>query len=217
MLCTATLSLSLPAKNELQLQFRRERQFRKGGTIAGGTLVTAGATLGTAVGIFDPTIILASMAAIASVAVVNTVSHNEDREPLDESQLEVKESEIPGAGMGMFARTNIPEGTYLMEYRGERFSESDYFERYPDGQGRYVAEIEGFFPWNEATYLDAVDATKTNLARYMNSQEDANVVWKKQRVGPQAGKMFMYSSRDVCAGEELCFDYGEQYWDAVVE
>jgi SET domain-containing protein len=60
--------------------------------------------------------------------------------------------------------------------------------------------------------VDAVDVTKSNLARYhMNSQEDANVVWKKQRVGPQAGKMFFYTCRDVRAGEELCFNCGEQY------
>jgi len=38
-------------------------------------------------------------------------------------------------------------------------------------------------------------------------------VWKKQQFGKQAGRMYFYTIRDVLEGEELLFDYGNEYWE----
>ena len=70
-------------------------------------------------------------------------------------------------------------------------------------------------------YIDGADPSKSGLARYMNSlpKEDIgnNVSWRKQRYGPQAGRMHFYTTKQVNEGDELCFEYGSNYWDAVQE
>ena len=150
---------------------------------------------------------------------------------------EVKQSTIPSAGLGLFAAAEIPADTYLFDYEGEVLSEEQYFERYPDGQGCYVAVIDEQIPlslpwiaskWTEPIYIDGIDQAKSNMARYMNSKskvgerthtsngdgDGPNVRWKKQRYGSQSGSMHFYTLRDVKSGDELCFDYGRNYWDA---
>jgi SET domain-containing protein len=47
-------------------------------------------------------------------------------------------------------------------------------------------------------------------------RDAANVAWRKQRRGPRRA-MHFYTTRPVRAGEELCFDYGEEYWAALQE
>ena len=58
----------------------------------------------------------------------------------------------------------------------------------------------------------------SNQARWMNhaSGSDANVSWKKQRQGPQPA-MHFYTTVPIRAGDELCFDYGDEYWAALGE
>ena len=201
--------------------------------------------------------------------------------PMDDTCFEVKESNIPNAGLGLFATCDIPKGQYFMNYEGEMINEQEYFsnERYPNGDSKYVAEIPSFsisncnileylqyISWfylvnqingekknndyNEPIYIDAIDPNKSNLARYMNSlpllqtslvsndddtNKHANVIWKKQRkiniefdttrqidgnmkvnVTIDACMKF-YTCRNIQEGDELCYDYGSQYWDVYNE
>mmetsp|Transcript_10418 Transcript_10418/g.20979 ORF Transcript_10418/g.20979 Transcript_10418/m.20979 type:complete len:312 (+) Transcript_10418:85-1020(+) len=219
-------------------QVRSSRHFRHVGILVGSTVLLSAASLGVAVDMIDPTFVLAPIIVALLYFVFNTLSYNEPSDPLPEHYFEVKESTIPSAGLGLFASAEIPCGTYLFDYEGDILSEELYFVRYPDGEGRYVAVIDEKVPlplpgkwakWTEPKYIDGVDPATSNLARYMNSKSKSgtrcddgaddgpNVIWRKQRYDDQSGSMHFYTSCDVEAGDELCFDYGDNYWDAVVQ
>lgn len=200
------------------------RQFRQSGVLLGGTFLSASIGVGAVANVLDPVLILITVTAIVVWFIMNTLKYNETSRPLPDTFFEVRKSQIPNAGSGLFALKEILEGTYLMDYGGEILSEEEYFRRYPTGQGRYVASIPEAIPLpefgklSEPTYIDGIDPSKSNLSRFMNSkstQDGANVVWKKQRFGFRA--MHFYAAEDLSAGDELCFDYGADYWDAVIE
>ena len=54
------------------------------------------------------------------------------------------------------------------------------------------------------------------MARWMNHAPatNANVYWKKQRRGENKAMHFS-ALRAIGPSEELCFDYGSDYWDAL--
>jgi hypothetical protein len=212
-------------------QVKGSRYLRHLGILLGSSLFLTSAL------IIDPGILLTLVIGAATFFYVNTQRHNEESEPLQDSCFEVRESTIRDAGMGLFAAEAIAPNKYLFAYEGERLDEDAYFSRYPDGQGRYVAVIDEQLPilplaslvkedesalkntlrrLSEPTYIDAIDPDRSNLARYMNSNSiNPNVVWTKQRFGRQAGTMHFYTIDKVEVGNELFFDYGANYWDAV--
>lgn len=218
-------------------EVKASRYFRHLGILAGTGLFLTSALLGSLIGIVDPAFILALVIGASACFYVNTQRFNEESEPLPNSSFEVRESTIPGAGLGLFAAEAIPPNKYLFAYEGERLDEDVYFNRYPDGQGRYVAVIDEQLPvlplvsmlqddrstlrgtlehLSEPTYVDGIDESKSNLARFMNSNSnDPNIRWTKQRFGKQCGTMHFYTIDEVEVGEELLFDYGSNYWDAV--
>lgn len=205
-------------------EVQSSRRFRQSGVLLGGTVLSLALFLGITAKIFDPVPVLIVTTTIIAYFISNTLNYNETSPPLPDSFFEVRKSEIPNSGNGLFARKEIAKGTYLMDYVGEVLSEGEYFQRYPTGQGRYVACISESIPFpdfgklSEPTYIDGIDASQSNLARYMNSkriEEGANVFWKKQRFGNRA--MHFYAAQDVTAGDELCFDYGSNYWDAIIQ
>ena len=75
---------------------------------------------------------------------------------------------------------------------------------------RYVACI------GDTDYIDGINEERSGLARWINhSSRRANCYWKKQRFGPNSPAMHFYTLRDIKAGEELFFDYGDAYWEAM--
>jgi SET domain-containing protein len=58
-----------------------------------------------------------------------------------------------------------------------------------------------------------VNPELSNQARWMNhaSGNAVNVEWKKQRLGAHPA-MHFYASAAIKEGDELCFDYGDEYW-----
>jgi hypothetical protein len=205
-------------------EVRSSRLARQTGLMFGGTFLSLAVGIGVIAGIFDSAVVVCVLACVISFFIANTLSYNESSVPQPDSFFEVRKSEIANAGNGLFCKQQISEGTFIMKYGGEVLSETEYFRRYPDGQGKYVAAIPECLPLpycgklSEPTFIDGCDASKSNFARYMNSKtkgEGANVAWKKQRFGVR--NMNFYTTRDVEAGEELCFDYGANYWDAVME
>ena len=182
-----------------------------GAAVLGGTLA-----LGSAVGMFDGGVVLGTATAIgvtasAGAAYVSS-TYNEDAEPLDDSTFRVAAS-ADGKGDGLFACSPIAAGSFLFDYDGERLTEEQFFGRYPDANGRYIACIDAYLPWMAPSYIDGVDPSRSSVARWMNhSRRRANVRWRKQRFGAQ---MHFYAARDIAAGEELAFDYGDTYWTAL--
>jgi len=202
--------------NPLQAELVKLRRIRRAGVLAGGGLLTAAVGIGIGAGVLDAPFVLVPAALAAGAAVAYTRSHDETGPPLAVSNFEVKGSLIPDAGMGLFAASPIAAGTFLYEYGGDRLTEDAYYARYPTGQGRYVAEVATL---GAPVYIDgeSADPAVSGVARWMNSQPtgECNVRKRKQRFGPMGGRMFFYAARDITLGEELLFDYGSDYWDAV--
>lgn len=102
--------------------------------------------------------------------------------------LEVKTSLIPGAGMGLFAKCDLPNSTTLGEYRGERFQigmrgsaqqltkDWSYIWKLPkcDGGLDTVITRQDKVHWHECSnehgflYVDAFPLRENNPLRYVN-------------------------------------------------
>jgi SET domain-containing protein len=107
--------------------------------------------------------------------------------------LRVRKSET---GKGLFAEEDIPKGACVIEYTGRLVSEEE-------------AERDG------GKYLFTVAKNKTidgnipsNTARYINHSCRPNC----EAIGP-SGRVFIFSTRRIKAGEELTYDYGKEYFD----
>jgi hypothetical protein len=122
-------------------------------------------------------------------------------------------------GMGLFALTDIPAYTYLIEYTGEyvrtlkemRAREAQYEA---EGLGSYIVVARS----PSGAFYFAVDATKpemagdNNLARLMNhSRKHPNVEIKAFKVFEESKPhiMMFAKNKPIKKDEQLLFDYGD--------
>lgn len=127
----------------------------------------------------------------------------------------------------------IPAGTLLCQYQGELLTKSQVQSRYwgkrkPNRSdlmwaqsrkdrnqgltGHYVVELPS------GVFVDGEDAEQSSWSRFMNTEKEGtkkcNVkpFMKTKIDGPEHTYPQMYTIRDVAAGEELCWDYGDMFW-----
>ncbi|MCW3111157.1 MAG: nuclear protein [Segetibacter sp.] len=125
-----------------------------------------------------------------------------------EKQLEVKESNIPGAGKGLFTHRFIPKGTRIVEYKGrirtwkEVENEDDNF---------YIFYV------TEDRIIDA-SKYKKSPARFIN---DAKGLQKIKGLNNNAQfvvdglRVFVEATKDIPAGSEIFLGYGKEYWQVI--
>lgn len=130
------------------------------------------------------------------------------------------ESQIPGCGYGLFAAEDITQDEFVIEYLGELIS-------HDEGVRREARRGDVFDENSHSSYLftllDAegiwVDAAiYGNLSRYINHASEADKVGKKQvNIVPQVVyvngdfRIKFKALRDIKTGEELFFNYGENF------
>jgi SET domain-containing protein len=103
-----------------------------------------------------------------------------------------KESQIHGTGG--FAKTNVPAGTRVIEYIGEKIDKQESVRRC-QASNQYI------FALNEREDLDGnVD---WNPARFINHSCVPNC-----EVLREGGRIWIVAKRDINAGEEITFNYG---------
>jgi SET domain-containing protein len=100
----------------------------------------------------------------------------------------------PIHGRGAFARTDIPAGTRVIEYIGERISKEESIRRC-ERNNEYI------FALNEQSDLDG--NIPANTARYLNHSCAPNCEAELQE-----GHIWIVARREIRAGEELTFNYG---------
>lgn len=108
-------------------------------------------------------------------------------------KLEVKKS---SAGLGLFAGQDIKKGTKIIEYIGEKITAEEANKR----GGKYLFEL------NSRWTIDG--ASRKNTARYINHACDPNCEAEIKN-----GKIFIFAKKNIPTGEELTYDYGEEYVD----
>lgn len=136
-------------------------------------------------------------------------------------------------GLGAFSRSPITFGTHVGKYTGEiltlrevkaRFwgkaelDKSDLQwmasrrERNQGLSGNYVFELK------DGSFVDAEDGDKSGWCRFLNHAREGTTecnlkAFDQQTVGGEFTIPYFYAIRDIAVGEELCFDYGENFYN----
>ena len=104
------------------------------------------------------------------------------------------------AGLGLFAVENVSEGDFVIEYTGEKITHAQANER----RGKYL------FTLNSRYVIDG--RGRKNLARYINNSCEPNC-----EVIIEGSEINVYAVRSVKLGEELTYDYGQEYFKEYIE
>ena len=103
-------------------------------------------------------------------------------------------------GLGLFTDTAIKKGDFIIEYWGEVINEEQANER----GGKYL------FQTGKNRHVDGT--TRENTARYINHSCKPNCEVKVKK-----GCIYIYALRAIKPGEELLYDYGEEYWNEYIK
>jgi SET domain-containing protein len=125
-----------------------------------------------------------------------------------EKELEVKKSTLPGAGLGLFAKSNISKGSRIVEYKGRRTTWKEVENDYKNG---YIYTIDPQHVIDAKTYRKA-------LARYANDAQGMvrkNGIKNNARYVVDGLKVYIEAVKDVSAGSEIFVTYGKEYWDVM--
>lgn len=104
------------------------------------------------------------------------------------------------AGLGLHALQAIPVNCRVIEYRGPILSGDEAEEL----GGKYL------FGLDDNRVIDG--RSRSNLARYINHSCRPNAEERLTR-----NRIWIWSIREIEAGEEITIDYGEEYFDAYIK
>ena len=120
---------------------------------------------------------------------------------------EIRPSTIEGAGRGLFAKQRIEAGDTIGDYTGEVIDEAEFYNP--------ARPFSAYVLWVCRTHIIVGEGPKANYTRYINHSDEPNAYltvsfrWKSAR---------FRALHTIEAGDEIFFDYGEDYWqDEVVE
>lgn len=115
---------------------------------------------------------------------------------------EIRTSTIEGAGRGLFTKVPIKEADTIGYYTGEIISEREFYD--PE------RPFSAYILWVCRTHIIDGVGPKANYTRYINHSDEPNAFlivssrWKTAR---------FEALQDIAPGEEIFFDYGEDYWE----
>ncbi len=126
-----------------------------------------------------------------------------------EKNLEIRTSQIPHAGNGVFTKVAIPKGTYLGAYTGEFITDEEYRRRADEDKWQYMMGLLDCAKPNTGG-ITTIDGVTGNVFTRMNyaPAEFQNVRFEKICEAPFVKILAL---RDIAAGEELWVDYGPRY------
>ena len=122
-----------------------------------------------------------------------------------DSHFETRQSPFPGAGLGLFSLVHIQPGDTLGYYTGKVLTDKQA-DRHPYVRSLYLLFIcKDHWVWGEGKY--------GNYTRFINHDGDTpnarlivSTRWKSAR---------FQALREILPGQEVFFDYGPDYWDAL--
>jgi uncharacterized protein len=103
-------------------------------------------------------------------------------------------------GKGLFAKEAIPKGACIIEYIGKNIKKEDQ----EGATGKYLFDVGKDMMIN--------GNIPENLARYVNHSCAPNC----EADGPK-GHVYILSIKKIKEGEELTYDYGEEYFDEYIK
>lgn len=111
---------------------------------------------------------------------------------------EVRRSAVHGSGV--FAARDIPAGTIIVEYTGERISSAEADRRHPVNPDDPFHTF--FFALSTGQVIDG--GAGGNDARWINHSCEPNCEAEES----EDGRVFVVALQPIAAGEELFYDYG---------
>ena len=126
-----------------------------------------------------------------------------------EKKVEIKLSQLPNAGKGLFATEFIPKNTRIVEYKGKITTWKEVDDN--DGNNGYIYYVKRHHVIDASGHPSA-------LARYANDAKGLQRVKgiKNNSEYVEEGlKVFIEAKRDIPAGEEILVEYGKEYWDVI--
>ncbi|MBU6214901.1 SET domain-containing protein [Patescibacteria group bacterium] len=100
------------------------------------------------------------------------------------------------AGLGLFAARPYKKGERIIEYFGRTLTTDEEYT----SRSKYLFEV------NKRKTIDG--SARANIARYINHSCKPNCEPEIER-----GKVYIDAIKNITAGEELSYDYGEEYFD----
>lgn len=125
-------------------------------------------------------------------------------------KLEVKESSLPNAGMGLFTKINLNKGDIVTEYKGRRCTWKQVEDDVDNG---YIYHID------DENVIDAKKVMKS-FGRYAN---DALGLMRIKGITNNAeyveenNRVYIVAKRNLKPGDEVFVPYGRLYWKQVKE
>lgn len=119
-----------------------------------------------------------------------------------EGHFEVRTSTIQGAGRGLFSKISIAEGDTIGYYTGKIMDEAEFH--------REDRPFNAYVLWVCRTHIIDGEGEGSNYTRFINHSDEPNAFlvvssrWKTAR---------FEALREIEPGEEIFFDYGEDYWE----
>lgn len=139
----------------------------------------------------------------------------------------------PGKGLGAFTVGSVASGAVVGEYLGEFLTRNEVEARYWGLKRRNKHDrrwsksrkkrnqgVSGdyLFDMGSNHFVDGEDADISSWCRFANHADPkdcgCNVETRARRSysDPSSPRIFFVALRDIAAGEEICYDYGEEYW-----
>lgn len=106
------------------------------------------------------------------------------------------------AGLGLFAHTQFKKGDFIIEYTGEHITHEESDRR----GGKYL------FILSDDVVVDGKE--RNNIARYINHSCTPNA---EAETDEDAGKIRILAKRTILPGEEICYDYGKDYFNEYIK
>ena len=100
------------------------------------------------------------------------------------------------SGLGLFATRPFKKGERIIEYIGRTLTNAEEYS----SRSKYLFEV------NSRKTIDG--AVRTNIARYINHSCKPNCEPEIER-----GHIYIDAIKNIKAGEELVYDYGEEYFN----
>ena len=101
-------------------------------------------------------------------------------------------------GLGLFATASIAKGMFIIAYKGRRISHAEA-EKLEAHGSRYIYEI------NSRISIDG--SSRRNIARYANHSCRPNACSDVVK-----GQMILRAIKAIAPGDEITYDYGEEYF-----
>ena len=128
---------------------------------------------------------------------------------LDTNDLQIKKSQLQGAGKGLYSKVAIAKGDLITEYLGRITTWND--ANHDDGKNGYIFYLTRNHVIDALNYEGAV-AQYANDARGLTRQKgltnNAQYVTRGKRV-------FIEATKAIKPGEEILVGYGKDYWNTV--